>query len=199
MTQPFVVTSSEQLEVIASPGREAIVDTVALIGPCSIPELARALRRSRHSLYYHARALRDAGLLVETRRSGEGTRTTAYYDVLGRPFSVSFDLSTEARRQAVLSLANARMRTALRGFERACRPGAVTADGPRRDLWATHLKGWLSLEDLEEANRLLARLIQLVGAFAADEVAGKRAYEFSFVLCPHEPQGGLGQGGAVFS
>jgi DNA-binding transcriptional ArsR family regulator len=187
MTKPFVITSSEQLEVIASPGREAIADAVALIGPCSISELARALRRSRHSLYYHVNALRDAGVLVETHRSGEGTRTTAYYDVPGRPFSVSFDLGDEARRQAVLSLARARMRTAIRGFERACRPDAATVEGPRRDLWATHLKGWLSPEDLEEANRLLARLIALVGSEAAGEAPGKAAYEFSFVLCPHTP------------
>jgi DNA-binding transcriptional ArsR family regulator len=187
MTQPFHVESSEQLEVIASPGREAIIDAAALIGPCSIPDLARALRRSRHSLYYHVKALRDAGLLVETHRSREGTRTTAYYDVPGRPLSVSFDLSTEARRQAVMSLARARMRTAIRDFERACRPDAVTVEGPRRDLWATHLKGWLSEAELEEANRLLTRLIGLVGSEAADEISGRRAYSFSVVLCPHAP------------
>jgi DNA-binding transcriptional ArsR family regulator len=185
MARPFLIASSEQLEVIASPGREAIVDAVALIGPCSIPELARALRRSRHSLYYHVKALRDAGVLLESRRSGEGTRTIVYYDVPGRPFSVSFDLGTQARRQAVLSLARARMRTAIRGFERACRPGEVTVDGPKRDLWATHLKGWLSAEELEQANSLLGQLIALVGSEAAGEAPGKRAYEFSFVLCPH--------------
>jgi len=185
MAKPFVVSSPEQLEVYASPGREAIMDTVALIGPCSIPELARALRRTRHALYYHVRALRDAGLLLETRRSGGGTRTTAFYDVPGRPVSVSFDLSTPARNAAVVGLARARLRTAAKGFERACRSGAVTTEGPRRDLWATHLKGWLSDADLEEANALLARLIELIGAEAASDVAGKRAYEFSFALYPH--------------
>lgn len=189
MAKPFVVTSAEQLEVIASPGREAIVDTVALIGPCSIPDLARMLGRSRHSLYYHVKALRDCGLLTETLRSGEGIRTTAYYDVPGRPFSVRFDLGSEARRQAVLRLARARVRTAMRGFERACRPDAVTIEGPRRDLYATHVKGWLSGDGLEEANRLLGRLIQLVAAEPADKVSGRRPYEFSFVLCPHMPHG----------
>jgi DNA-binding transcriptional ArsR family regulator len=184
MGKPFVIRSAEQLEVIASPGREDIVDAVALIGPCRISQLARALRRSRHSLYYHVRALRDCGLLVEARRTGEGARPTAYYDTPGRPFSVSFDISAESRRQAVLSLAASRMRTAVRGFERACQPGIATVEGPRRDLWATHLKGWLSESEVEEANRLLGRLIELVGALAAGEVSGKKPYEFSFVLCP---------------
>jgi predicted transcriptional regulator len=184
MTKPFLVTSAKQLHVIASPGRDEIVDVVGLVGPCSITELAGALGRSRNSLYYHVRALRDSGLLVETHRSGEGKKTTAYYDLPGRPLAVHFDLSTKERKQAVVALARARIRSAARGFERACRPGVVTVDGPRRNLWATRLKGWLSDKALEEANALLARLIDLVGRGRGASVEGKRSYEFTFVLAP---------------
>lgn len=184
MTQPFVVSTPKQLRVIASPGREEIVDVVSLIGPCSITELAGTLRRSRNSLYYHVKALRDCGLLLERQRSGEGTRTTAYYDVPGRPLSVHFDLSTANRKRAVIALARARIRSASRGFERACRHDAVTVEGPRRDLWATRLKGWLSDEELEEANRLLARLIQLIGVGDRGAAEGRNSYDFTFVLSP---------------
>jgi len=186
MNQPFVVSSPQQLQVIASPGREEIVDAVALLGPCTITELAGFLARSRNALYYHVRALRDCGLLLETRRAGEGKRTTAYYDTPGRPLSVRFDLDAEPGRQAVMALVRARLRLALKGFLRACRPGAATTEGPRRNLWATHLKGWLSDAELEEANRLFSRLIELVGApdRAADE--SRKPYEFSFVLAPIE-------------
>ena len=72
MTKPFVVSSPKQLQIIAWPGREEIIDVVALIGPCRITELAGVVGRSRNSLYYHVRALRDTGLLLETHRSGEG-------------------------------------------------------------------------------------------------------------------------------
>ena len=161
---------------------------VGLIGPCGITELARSLSRSRNSLYYHVRALRDSGLLVETQRSGEGKKTTAYYDLPGRPLAVHFDLSTKERKQAVVALARARIRNAARGFERACRPGAVTVDGPRRNLWATRLKGWLSDEELEEANELLARLIYLIGRGGGDSAQSKKSYEFTFVLAPTLPK-----------
>jgi len=188
MAKPFLVTSAKQLQVIASPGREEIVDVVALIGPCSITELAGALGRSRNSLYYHVRALRDSGLLVETQRSGGGKKATAYYDPPGRPVAVHFDLSTKERKRAVVALARARIRSAARGFERACRPGAVTVDGSRRNLWATHLKGWLSDEELEEANLLFARLVHLVGRSGPDSVQRKRSYELTFVLAPIWPK-----------
>jgi DNA-binding transcriptional ArsR family regulator len=186
MTQPFVVSSSQQLQVIASPGREEIVDAVALLGPCTITDLAGFLGRSRNSLYYHVRALRDCRLLLETHRAGEGKRATAYYETPGRPLSVRFDLSTEPRRQAVMALVRARLRLALKGFLRACRPGAATIDGPRRNLWATHLKGWLSEAELEEANALFARLIDLVGRPDRTADESRKPYEFSFVLAPIE-------------
>jgi DNA-binding transcriptional ArsR family regulator len=184
MTNPFVVSSPKQLQVIASPGREEIIDMVALIGPCRITELASVVGRSRNSLYYHVRALRDAGLLLETHRSGEGVRTTAYYDVPGRPLSVRFDLSTPSRRRAVLTLARTRIRSAARGFERACKPGVVTLKGPRQDLRVTHLKGWLSDNELEETNRLLERLVELVGSTERGATKKRKSYEITFVLAP---------------
>ena len=137
-----------------------------------------------NSLYYHVRALPDAGLLLDTHRSGEGIRTTAYYDVPGRPLSVRFDLITPSRRRAVLTLARTRIRSAARGFERACKPGVVTLEGPRRDLRVTHLKGWLSDKELEETNRLLERLVELVGNSERGATKGRKSYEVTFVLAP---------------
>jgi DNA-binding transcriptional ArsR family regulator len=188
MSNPYLVTSAKQLRVIASPGREEIFDMAALIGPCSITQLGNALGRSRNSLYYHVRALRDCGLLIETRRSGEGKKTTAYYDPPGRPLAVHFDLSTNERKRAVIALARARIRSAARGFERACRPGAVKVEGSHRDLWATHLKGWLSNDELKKLNELFARLIHLIGRSGGESVHSKRGYELTFVLAPILPR-----------
>lgn len=184
MIKPFVVTSRKQLLAIASPGREEIIDAVGLLGPCTVPDLARFIGRSRHSLYYHIRALRDCGLLLESHRSGERTKTTAVYDLPGRPLSVRFDLSTERSRRAVLALARARLRSGTRGFLRACHPDAAETHGPRRNLWATHWKGWLSDADLEEFNRHLARLIDLLRPAPGRKTAHRRPHEFTFALAP---------------
>jgi DNA-binding transcriptional ArsR family regulator len=188
MGRPFIVSSPKQLEVVASPGREEIIDTVAMIGPCSVSELARALRRSRNALYYHLNALRDCGLLLETHRVGGGARSTACYDVPGRPFAVSFDLSTPQRRRAVISLARSRLKGTGRAFERACRDKRIRTHGPRRNLWATRVKGWLSEKEVEVANALFARLLRLIAAKGRSAAKGRRGYEISYVLCPIVPK-----------
>jgi len=184
MTRPYVVTSLKQLLAIASPGREDIIDAVGLIGPCTVADLARVVGRTRHALYYHVRALRDCGLLVETHHSGEGKRRTARYDLPGRPLSVRYDLSTARARRAVIALGRTRLRSAARGFVRACRPDAATLEGPRRNLWVARWKGWLSDRELEEANRHLARLIELLRHDAGPARIRRRPHEFTFAIAP---------------
>jgi DNA-binding transcriptional ArsR family regulator len=188
MSRPYVVTSLKQLLAIASPGREDIIDAVGLIGPCTVTDLACFVGRSRHALYYHVRALRDCGLLLETHHSGEGRRTTARYDLPGRPLSVRYDLNTERARRAVITLARTRLRSAARGFVRACRPDAATVDGPRRNLWVARWKGWLSDRELEEANTHLTRLIDLLRHDAGSPGARRRAHEFTFAIAPIVPK-----------
>jgi DNA-binding transcriptional ArsR family regulator len=184
MKRPFLVSSPQQLEAIASPGREAVIDAVVLIGPCSVSELARQLGRSRHSLYYHVKALRDFGLLLETRRHIPGARETLFYDVPGRPVVVRFDLSTPQRRRAVTMLSRARLRTAAKGVTRACASNVTITDGPRRQLWTTHVKGWLSINELEEVNQLFLRLIELISHASAAQSAERKAFELTVALSP---------------
>ena len=184
MTRPFVVSSPEQLETIASPEREEVIDAVALIGPCSVSELARQLGHSRHALYYHVKALRDCGLLVETRRTVAGARETCFYDVPGRPVSVRFDLSTPARRRAVTALSRARLQKGSKGVARACASHATVTEGPRRELWATHVKGWLSGADLEEMNRLVLCLVDVISRASGSQSIEREAFELTFALSP---------------
>jgi DNA-binding MarR family transcriptional regulator len=181
--RPFIVTTPRQLQVIASPGRDEILDAVSVIGPCTVSQLARFLGRSRHALYYHVRALKQCGLLRESRSIGTGRRATVKYEVPGRPLVVRFDFSTRTARQAVLSLAAARLRSAARGFARACHRQIAVVEGPRRNLWATRWTGTLTPQALEEANRLFARLIDLFGP-RHSSIKDEQLFELTFVLAP---------------
>jgi len=185
MTQPFVATSARQLRTLASPVREEIIDAVSLIGPCTVTEMSRFLGRSRHALYYHVRAMRRVGLLLETQASSR--RAVAQYDLPGRPFSVQYDLTTPGIRRAVIALAHIRLRSAARGFVRACDAKLATTHGARRNLWVTHWKGWLSDQELEEVNRLLKRLVRLL-SHEPGERRRRRAHELTFALAPVVPR-----------
>lgn len=188
MKRPFVVTQPKQLQVIASLGRDEIVDAAGVIGPCTVTELARFLGRSRHALYYHVRALAQCGLLREARSTKRGGRALVRYEAPGRPLVVRFDFSTRRARQAVLKLAAARLRSASRGFVRACHGQGAVLEGPRRNLWATRWTGTLTPHALEEANRLFARLIELFGTRHSRR-AREQLFELTFVLAPMAPRG----------
>jgi hypothetical protein len=185
---PYLVSTAKQLRVLASLGREEIIDAVGLLGPCTVSALGSFLGRSRHALYYHVRALLDVGLLIEA-ESGSGTSASgseraARYDLPGRPLVVRYDLGTPRTRRAVVALARSRLRSAARGFERGCDPALAVTDGPRRNLWVAHWKGWLSEAELEEANALLSRLVTLFRYEAADSRAGRRPHELTFAVAP---------------
>ena len=186
--KPYVARDPRQLLVIASPGRDEIIDAVSAIGPCTITELAHFLGRSRNGLYYHVRALRDCGIFLESHRTGGGQQRTARYDLPGRPISVYFDLATEKSRKAVVRLASSRMRSGVRGFKKAFRPGLAVVEGPRRNMWASRWTGWLSEAELERANRCFAQLTGLFRKTAGRSGAGRKYYELTFVLAPTFPQ-----------
>jgi hypothetical protein len=177
-----------QLQAISSPGRDEIVDAVGSIGPCSITQLAQFLGRSRNGLYYHVRALRDCGMLLETYQTGGGKQKTARYDVPGRPIVVYFDATIGKSRRAVLQLVGARLRSAMRGFKRAFRPDVAIVEGPHRNIWGSRWTGWLSQVELEQVNRHFAQLTDLFRKTAGPRAAGRRYHELTFVLSPAVPQ-----------
>ncbi len=182
--RPYVVRSHQQLLALASPGREDIIDAVTVLGPCGVTEIAKFVGRSRHALYYHVKAMRDLGLLVETQVEGKGVKPTAHYDLPGRPFLVRYDLSTPKSRRAVIAIGRARFRSGQWGFVRACSsPGAVV-EGPRRNLWVAHWKGWLTVRDLEKANRLLAELVDVFTPSVDDTKKERSPYELTFAVAP---------------
>ncbi|HVF39770.1 MAG TPA: helix-turn-helix domain-containing protein [Gemmatimonadaceae bacterium] len=181
---PYIATSLRQILVLASPGREDIIDAVAICGPAPVSELSEFLGRSRHSLYYHLRALRDAGLLIETLHPAKGKKTTARYDLPGRPMIVRYDLSSKRSRNAVIKLGHGRFRAAERGFIRACHPDVAVVEGPRRNLWVAHLEGWLTDSDLESANELFARLIDLFKNDDGTSRAGRKPYAVTWAISP---------------
>jgi hypothetical protein len=81
------------------------------------------------------------------------------------------------------------LRATGRNFADAYRPGVAVTAGPRRNLWAARVAGWLGEEALEEANRLLERLRKLLerpspGPGRPD---GKtRLHALTFVIAPLE-------------
>jgi len=177
------IREPEQIRALRSPVRQEIVDTVQSLGACSVAEIARELGRPADGLYYHLAALLRVGLLEEAgSRRHRGCEEVLYAPRSPqRPMRLHYAPEDPENVEAVLGVVASMLRMTERDFAGAYRPGAVT-EGPKRNLWAARVKGWLSDEDLREVNRLLA---EVAAIFARNKEPGRdRLHAFTFVNVP---------------
>lgn len=176
-----VVEAADEIELLASPTRIEIVDTLEALGSAvTVAELAAQLGRPADGLYYHLRQL-AAGGLIEQEETADGrryrTRTRA-----GDRLRLRYRPGATANAQAVARVAASVLRVAGRDFARAIADGASVVEGPRRELWAARGKGWADAADLAEINRLLTRLMDLL--HRPCKTRGGRLIALSWVLAP---------------
>ena len=178
MTQ---IRDLQQIRALASPVRQAIVDTLEAVGPCSVAELAGLLDTPADGLYYHLRILRARRLVAAAEGPGPA-RVQAVSDAGDPPMRVRYDPASRANAAAVTRLVGSMLREALRSFRKAFRPGAVV-EGPRRSLWAGRRTAWLTEEELEEVNAGIARLVEYLSERRARKPEGQ-LYSFTFAISP---------------
>jgi DNA-binding transcriptional ArsR family regulator len=180
------IEDPREVGLLASPTRIEIVDTLEALGTAvTVAELAGALGRPADGLYYHLRQLADAGL-VEEESSVEGRRYRSRTHGSDR-LRLRYRPGTTPNADAVARVAASVLRVAGRDFARALADPDTVVEGPRRELWVAHGKGWVDANDLAEINRLLARLMDLVQQPADARRRGRRRLvTLSWVLAPVE-------------
>ncbi|GAP67204.1 hypothetical protein MBSD_n2520 [Mizugakiibacter sediminis] len=150
-----------EVELLASPIRQEIVDTLeALGGEAPVAAIAAQLGRPADGLYYHLRLLAAGGLLDELPTDGDGRRYRTRSG--GARLRLRYRPGATANARAVARVAAGMLRIAGRDFGAALGDPAVAVEGPRRALWASRTKGWVGAAELEEINRLLLRLGELL-------------------------------------
>ena len=155
------IENPKEIELLASPTRIEIVDTLeSLGGEATVAELAAQLGRPADGLYYHLRQLAEGGLLVET-ATPEGRRYRTRVPE-GERLRLRYRPGKNANAQAVGDVAASVLRVAGRDFKRAIADPDAVAEGPLRELWAARNKGWVGETELAEINRLLFRLNDLL-------------------------------------
>ncbi|MBX3726476.1 MAG: helix-turn-helix transcriptional regulator [Xanthomonadales bacterium] len=179
------ISSPAALDALASPVRQEIVDTLAMLGgDAPVAALAGQLGRPADGLYYHLRVLSRAGLVAETPPGPAGGRRFALVR-RGQP-TLRYRPDDAAARRALARIAHGLLAIARRDFDAALAAGDACVEGPRRTLWAARNTGWLDGDGLAEANALLARLCELLGqprAPGRDTQVG-----LAFVLAPLRPR-----------
>jgi DNA-binding transcriptional ArsR family regulator len=160
-SNPRAISEPAAIEVLASPVRHELVDTLsALGGEANVAVLAETLGHPADGLYYHLRLLCKAGLVTEKKRAG-GERLYRLAGRRGQPLRLAYRAGAAGNAPALLSYVHGLLQVAGKDFEQALISEGVVMHGPRRQLWAARNKGWLSASDVEQVNVLLERLCML--------------------------------------
>jgi DNA-binding transcriptional ArsR family regulator len=157
------ISEPAQLRVLASPLRQEIIDLLARTGAAQVSDIASLLGRPADSLYYHLRELERVGLVLSSRARANGKRAEMHFRAAHREPTLLHDVSSRGNTPAVASIVASMLRLGIRDFRNASASNGVCTQGPRRELWALRVTGWLDAEQIAGINRRICDLKDAVG------------------------------------
>lgn len=178
-----VIRTPDQIRALRSAARQEIIDTLQAIGTATVPELAERLGRRPDGLYYHVKALLDVDLVrvVASRKNGRHVETV--YATCAPDSSLHLHYAPEdaENTEAITELVDSMTRAAARDFRAGFSAPGAEVGGPRRNIRASRAVGWLTLEELEQANSLLEALLALFNR-PNNAGPGKQLYTLTALL-----------------
>jgi hypothetical protein len=185
---PQKVRKPGQIRMLGSAVRQEIVDCVQALGRATVAELAQTLGRPADGLYYHAKALVKAKLLLLERVRGTHGRMEAVFKPLyrGEAMRLQYDTEDRRNRDAVVATVTTMLRTTSRQFAAGFADGRAVTSGPLRNLWAARGLAWLTDEDLREVNRVLEELAGIISGSRKSKAARLHAITFALVPLPEK-------------
>jgi DNA-binding transcriptional ArsR family regulator len=179
----FVIRELRQIRALGSPARQAIVDALETMGPCSAFELGQVLGRTSDRLYYHLQILKKAGVVRSRRERNAAGRLQERFDLPGRPTRLRYIPSDSKNVAAITKLVGAALRDAHRAFGKAFTQDAVV-QGAGRTLWAGRRTGWLAVREVRRLNVLLHQMIEILERPRHGRRSA-RLYSFTFAFSPY--------------
>jgi len=158
----FVVSSKKQLATLASSVRQEIVDVLSQMGAVSVGELAVTLGRPADALYYHLRALKQAGLVLSAGYRGLGVHKEELVHTISPDLWLQYKLGKGGNGREITAIVGSMLRLGIRDFRQAFRNGDAQVSGSGRELWALRKTGWLTPEEIVVLNQSIQNLDQAV-------------------------------------
>lgn len=155
------VTDPAVWKVLIAPVRAEIMETLRMLAPCGIADVARQLDRPADSLYRHFEKLIATGVVVEKGTRPAGRRTERVYDLVADDFGGRFASSSRAAsNDAYRTTAKTILTMAARTFRDAADAGVLVGLGLDKpcNTRAFFEHVWLTDADFAELNRLFASL-----------------------------------------
>ena len=178
----YAISRPDQLAAIASPVRQEIVDVLAGMPGAPVSAIAAALGRPADALYYHLRELVRVGLVVPSGKGRGRRRPETLYRTVAPELVAAYDPASAVNVEGVSRAIASMLRLGTRDFHRAFSSGDVAVAGPRRELWAGRLTGWLDGGGIAQVNRLFKRISRIL--YRSRAGPGRRLFAVTHVLVP---------------
>ena len=161
-----VITDLRVWRVLCAPVRMEIIETMRMLGPCGIADVARQLDRPADTLYRHVRKLVACGVLVEAGSRPAGTRTERVYDIVADDIATRYrNADPHALSETYLTTAESILKITSRTFRRAAAAGELIGSVPGRKrttrLFFEHV--WLTPDDATALDEKLVELVRFLG------------------------------------
>ena len=155
------VTDPAVWKTLLGPVRAEILETLRMLGPCGIADVARQLDRPADSLYRHFEKIIATGIVVETGTRRAGRRTERIYDMIADDVAPRFGKTgVQAINDAYLTTAKTILGMTSRTFRDAAAAQQLVGLGLDKPctMRAFFEHVWLTPADFEELNAIFRRL-----------------------------------------
>jgi DNA-binding transcriptional ArsR family regulator len=176
----YIIRSKRQMRALAASTRQEIVDVLSRMGTVSVAELATALARPADSLYYHLTILKRVGLVLSAGSRRLAGRREALCRAVAPELSLCYQFGRKGNGREVNAIIASMLRLGIRDFSKSFETAEAAVSGSNRELWALRETGWLAQDQIEEVNRHIQRLRQIMGTRARNG----RLYAVTVVLTP---------------
>jgi len=178
----YSISRPDQLAALASPVRQEIVDVLTGMPGAPVAKIAAALGRPADALYYHLRELVRVGLVVPSGQARKRRRPETLYRTVAPELAVAYDPASPVNVLRVSRAIASMLRLGARDFHSALSSGDVAVTGPRRELWAGRVTGWLDGAGVARVNHLLKGISRIL--YGSRAGPRKRLFAVTHVLVP---------------
>jgi DNA-binding transcriptional ArsR family regulator len=161
MPRPAIhhVAHPKHWTVLVAPVRLEVVESMRMMAPCSIAEIAAALDRPADTLYRHIDKLKRAGVVVEAGVRRSGRRFEQVYDLVADDFRVGFK---EVYGRTANKAYNDTMQSILKIASRTARDSAAASElvgmGEERNIIGKIEHAWLTQEEFVELREMMMKV-----------------------------------------
>jgi len=169
--------------VYIAPARLELVETMRMLAPCSISEIAAAIDRPADTLYRHIEKLRKIGVVTEAGVRRTGRRFEQVFDLAGDDFRPQFrDTSPRTTNKMFNDATRSIAKILLRTTRDAAAAEQIVFEPARRNAFAKFEHAWLTQAEVEQLGEMFLAVKRFMDA--RKERRAGRLYLTAFAAVP---------------